>query len=73
MCCPVSWYLRSAADRDTHYGQLRDDGRAHALCGAQFRPIELGTSNGPALPALPEDGGQVCVICYRETLRDRAR
>jgi hypothetical protein len=68
----VSWYLRSAADRDTHYGPLRD-GRTHALCGAQFRPIELPTSGGPALPGLPPDGGQVCVICYRETLRHRSQ
>lgn len=37
MWCPVSWYLPSAADRDTHYGQLRD-GRVHALCGAQVPP-----------------------------------
>lgn len=62
----MSWYLRSLDDRDTHYGQLRD-GQAHALCGAQFRPSQ------PALPGLPADGGQVCVICYRETLRDRSR
>ncbi|MGH3934150.1 MAG: hypothetical protein ACRDS1_04085 [Pseudonocardiaceae bacterium] len=59
----MSWYLRSAADRDTHHGQLRD-GRVHALCGAQFPPTIT-------LPGLPPDGGQVCVTCYRETLRDR--
>lgn len=66
----MSWYLRSLDDRDTHYGQLRD-GRAHALCGAVFIPRELLTGNGPALPGLPPDGGQVCVICYREALRSR--
>lgn len=65
MWSPVScWYVRSLNDRGTHYGALRD-GRVHALCGAQFPP------SGPALPGRPADGGQVCMICYRETLRDR--
>lgn len=60
----MSWYLRSAADRDTHAGQQLRDGRVHAVCGAQFQPII-------ALPGLPRDGGRVCIICYREILRDR--
>ncbi|MGH3798787.1 MAG: hypothetical protein ACRDTD_01375 [Pseudonocardiaceae bacterium] len=57
----MSWYLRSAADRGTHFGQLRN-GRVHAICGAQFQPII-------ALPGLPRDGGRVCIICYRGSLR----
>ena len=66
-----SWYQRTPGDRETHCGRLLD-GRVHALCGAQFRAIER--SGGPAaLPRLPADGGQVCVICYRETLREGSR
>jgi hypothetical protein len=57
------WFLRSAADRDTHAVQQLHNGRVHAICGAQFQPIR-------ALPGLPPDGGKVCILCYREALRD---
>lgn len=61
----MHWYLRSTADRDTHRGTMRDDGRVHAQCGVVFRPVQALRNRGPALPGDPPDPDQVCVRCVR--------
>ena len=39
---PVSWYLRSIGDRDTHRGQWSGVTRSvHSLCGLEFAPVAL--------------------------------
>lgn len=59
----MSWYLRSMADYDTHYGELRD-AIVTAACGAQFWPRVL-TFDRRALPRYPPDPAQVCPACQR--------
>jgi hypothetical protein len=61
---PARWYLRSAADRDTHRGQLFDDGMVMAECGLIFKPRTL-VYGAKALPGEPPDPGQVCPRCRR--------
>jgi hypothetical protein len=59
---PVSWYLRSIGDRDTHRGELRKDGTVVALCAATFRP-RLLPSGAVSLPGQPPDPTQICPQC----------
>lgn len=58
----MSWYLRSAADHDTHRGELNPDGTVVAQCGIRFtpRPLPLGRI---ALPGHPQDRDQICPEC----------
>jgi hypothetical protein len=64
---PVSWYLRSLCDRDTHRGELRHDGTVIALCGITFRP-RLLPAGTVALPGQPPDPAQICPRCYRAAI-----
>ncbi len=59
---PVSWYLQSVGDADTHRGDLNADGTVRAVCGIRFRPIEL-PYDGVCLPGHPLDPQQVCPRC----------
>jgi hypothetical protein len=74
-----AWYLRSLGDRDTHRGQLGDDGVVRAACGAAFKPRptlritgkppgELVPA-GPALRGNPGDPDQICPACKQATTR----
>ena len=59
----MSWYLRSMADYDTHYGEFKG-GIVTATCGAQFWPRVL-TFDHRALRGYPPDPDQVCPACHR--------
>ena len=59
---PVSWYLQSLGDADTHRGDLNTDGTVSAVCGVRFIPIEL-PYGGVCLPSHPLDPEQVCPGC----------
>lgn len=59
----MSWYLRSMADYDTHYGEFKD-GIVTATCGAEFWPRVL-TFDRRALPRYPPDPQQVCPECQQ--------
>ena len=62
---PVTWYLRSLGDVDTHRGELSPVTRSvHALCGIEFVPIKLATGR-MSLPGSPPDPDQICPQCYR--------
>ncbi len=61
--CPVSWYLRSMDDRDTHRGELQADGTVLARCGVRFAPLRTALG-GVALPGHPYDRDQICLQCY---------
>jgi hypothetical protein len=54
------------ADRDTHRGELAQDGTVVARCGIRFEPLRL-PFNRIALPGHPQDRDQICPRC-----RDRA-
>lgn len=57
------WYLRSAGDRDTHYGSWSGHtGSVRALCGAEFQPFPL-PYGGTFLPGTPLHEDQVCPDC----------
>jgi hypothetical protein len=62
MSQPVSWYLQSLGDADTHRGDLNSDGTVNAMCGVTFRPIEL-PYGGVRLRGRPLDPDQVCPEC----------
>ncbi len=57
----MSWYLRTAADHDTHRGELNPDGTVAAQCGIRFAPRPL--PGGLALPGHPQDRDQICPEC----------
>ncbi|MFY9809432.1 MAG: hypothetical protein WCC38_18620 [Pseudonocardiaceae bacterium] len=59
---PVTWFLRSMSDRDTHRGRLQPNGTVVAACGAVFRP---GDYLPRGLPGDPPDPEQVCPDCRR--------
>ena len=61
----MSWFLRSAEDRDTHYGELRSDGTVVAACGERFRPRFYHHRNAKvlAIPGTPPDPDQICETC----------
>lgn len=60
---PVSWYLRSMGDRDTHRGQWSGTTRSvHSLCGLEFAPVAL-PYGGFFLPGTPPDPDQICSQC----------
>jgi len=71
----VSWYLRSFADLDTHYGFMREDGTVLARCGALFTTRPTLRIVGPlpgtlatgdlALKGSPPDPDQLCPECRR--------
>ncbi|MGH3975266.1 MAG: hypothetical protein ACRDS9_18350 [Pseudonocardiaceae bacterium] len=58
----MSWYLRSINDRDTHCGDLVQDGTVVARCGIRFKPLPL-PFNRIALPGHPQDRDQICPDC----------
>lgn len=60
---PVTWYLRSGGDHDTHRGELRANGTVTASCGVEFVPRPLVFGRGPGLPGYPPDPDQVCPAC----------
>ena len=60
----MPWYLRSLADRDTHYGDLQPDEQVLAVCGAVFKPRPLPYGR-LALAASPPDPDQTCPLCQR--------
>ena len=64
----MSWYLRSMANYDTHYGELGQDGIVMAECGAQFWP-RLLTFDRRALPRYPPDPDQVCPECQHTRVK----
>lgn len=60
---PVSWFLRSLADRDTHRGKWSPVTRSvFAACGAEFVPLRLQRTR-ITLPGEPSDPAQVCQAC----------
>jgi hypothetical protein len=61
---PMSWYLQSMGDADTHRGELQPDGTVSAVCGIQFRPIDLPLG-GVSLRGHPPDPDQICPDCAR--------
>lgn len=58
----MAWYLRSAADHDTHRGELDQNDVVVAVCGATFQPLRLPYGR-IALPGNPYDRDQVCPEC----------
>lgn len=64
----ISWYLRSMADYDTHYGKLRQDGIVKAECGTEFLPRILAFGR-VSLPGTPPDPDQVCPECLRTRVK----
>jgi len=60
---PMSWFLRSISDQDTHRGELHSDGTVAARCGIRFPPRLL--PGGLALPGHPQDRDQICPECQR--------
>jgi hypothetical protein len=60
----MSWYLQSMGDADTHRGELQPDGTVSAVCGIQFRPIDLPLG-GVSLQGYPPDPDQICPDCAR--------
>src|SRR4051794_34935952 len=60
----MSWFLRSMADRDTHYGELRGDGLVVAECGTVSEPISLAFGR-LSLRGEPPDPDQACPACRR--------
>lgn len=59
---PVTWYLRSMDDHDTHQGELGADGTVTSSCGLKFepRPLPLGRVS---LRGYPPDPDQICPVC----------
>lgn len=59
---PVTWYLRSTKDHDTHHGELGAEGTVVASCGVRFRPFPLPYDR-VSLPGYPQDRDQICSAC----------
>lgn len=64
----MSWYLRSMADYDTHYGELNPDGIVRAECGAALVPRVLAFDR-LSLPGHPRDPEQICQECQRTRMK----
>ena len=58
---PVSWYLRSTDDHDTHRGTM-SRGSVIAVCGIRFAPRTIAFGR-KALSGEPPDPQQICPRC----------
>jgi hypothetical protein len=59
--CPVSWFLRSTGDHDTHRGTM-SPGSLIAVCGIRFAPRTVAFGR-KALSGEPPDSQQICPDC----------
>lgn len=66
----MPWYLRSYGDKDTHRGQMQDDGTVLSRCGVVFQP-RLVSRGVYALDGNPADPDQVCPQCLHGKPADR--
>ena len=60
---PVSWYLQSYQDHDTHQGTLNRD-KVSTRCDIQFVPLTIAFGR-KALSGDPPDPDQICPECLR--------
>lgn len=56
MAQPMTWFVASLRDEDTHLGAELTDGTVTARCGCSFRPLARLTGS-------PPDPRQVCPTC----------
>ena len=62
----MDWFMRTLANRDTHKGELRDDGTVATVCGIAFRPMRHYRAS-TVLPGEPPDPTRVCPRCFSGT------
>ncbi|MGQ0776942.1 MAG: hypothetical protein ACT4NY_21410, partial [Pseudonocardiales bacterium] len=53
---PMTWFVGSLRDEDTHLGQEATDGTVTSRCGRSFRPLVR-------LAGSPPDPFQTCLAC----------
>lgn len=62
MAHPMTWFVASLRDDDTHLGEEATDGTVTARCGRSFRPLAR-------LTGAPLDPLQICPTCAQSQRR----